>query len=135
VPLVVEMFAKETMGVSADKVRAGLLRLDICAKLSTQGGAPSMFDTFFEAKPLLVDQRSVPCGVGFDIAHIFKIGGNWSRGHSLIGHQRMCRKLCKPKLQPPVSHLGDYFVPVGHTEAERKTCAPRRLLASRLGRG
>lgn len=38
VPLVVEMLAKETVGVSADNVRAGLLRLDVYAKLSTRVG-------------------------------------------------------------------------------------------------
>ena len=103
-PLVVEKLAKGTMRVSADNVRAGLVRLDIYAKLSAQGGAQSMFDTVSEARPLLVDQRSVPCYVGVDIAHRLKVGHSWSRGHILIGHQRVRMKLCKPKLQPPVSH-------------------------------
>jgi hypothetical protein len=58
-PLVVEIFAKGMMRVSADNVRAGSLRLDVYAKPSTQSGAQRMFDTFLEARPLLLDYRSV----------------------------------------------------------------------------
>jgi hypothetical protein len=76
-PLVVEMLAKETMRVSADNVRAGSLRL---GKLSTQSGAPSMFDTFFESRALLVDQDCLPytwTDVGFEVADIHNIWRGW----------------------------------------------------------
>lgn len=97
--LVVGIFAKETMRVSADNVRAGSLRLDVYTKLSTHSGAPSVFDTFFKAVPLLIDYCSVLCAwnlVGSNVADILNMLRSW-HGEALSDQPQTCvQELCRP---------------------------------------